>query len=1181
MAITREKNRRFLAVAEYLESENTSTVTIIDLKNTSGYKRLRELKLSDPNIKFSTLAFSKDSKLICGISNGLGVIWDWYKEKIIGKKDLNADVTRVCINPKDSHLVSTSGPNHWRTWRIEEKSFKDQPLISKLAQTQNFTDHDWIDDDTAVAVTDMSEIFISRDNQIIKYFEFGFGNLTGSNLANASITCIIGFSRGFIVTSDEGHLAIYEHTETNDFEEQITSEQYTFLKTWHSGKKQSIVSVALMNSEEKLAIALKSNDICICNLSQAMTPDGVKFEVFCGGFHSGRVKEMDLATQRPLLATCSDVDHTLRIWNYHSMTCELAKKLYIVQSDAIDTSQVSDIKPLLSVAFHPSGYYLAISFVDKVRMFHLLLDELRLFRDIATPSCNLLKFSMGGHFLAIVSGLSIYIYKAYTLQLVTLIQAHTSPIQDMGWASKDSKLVSIGSDGSIYTFLTTNWAIEKQEHSIKINYKSMALSNDNIVIHGVESTQNLLIEKTAENINKTFAIEKKLSQVCFFTSMHQAPVFIASTDEGSIINYGSSISSNFIEEINAHQGIVTKLRASPDGKFVFSGGEDGSIFIFKVDEPIEILHAIPEGKEKEVSNKIVDDSLADIVLIEREKLEKFRAEVEKKRQELDEMNHKLNHSTKLRESRHQASLQELKESLQENIKAKRIRINELSAQKEKQEKDYERQLRQLENERMMDVDNLEKEYERKLGIEDERFRQLEHDKVEMKQYYEEQLRSLKIHNESTIISLEKAFKDALWKAQEEYESTKKTSDELTSVYERRLLQQEDEHEIEVMDLKSKYKKQLKDLKETGAKLLNTNKNLKNFQNSANFEKSKEKGKIEDAARRIREKTERIQDLLKSIKNLEQSIKVKEEILVKHDSEISEYKHQIKSLEGQKNNLTNRKREIIDELQPKDNEIEILENRLKSVKADLLKEKKDNEELERNMNRMDELIKHIKNDNKVKEESILRIDKVIRSIINDIHYGSSLGYKQKINEMKSLYQAYVIDDGKLQRKDADSIEEIENQIRYKEKSITGLHNKQLKAMKRFKVDLRKRTQENSTLIQELNKLRLEKKNDEIKIKMLGQELDKLREDLEGFKKNNKSKISVGAPASVGKNKVESQTPYLNYLSKPSAVDSRLTSLQDRQRIIDLQNELEEKKEQNFYLRMEIDQLKELARQRRLL
>jgi hypothetical protein len=82
--------------------------------------------------------------------------------------------------------------------------------------------------------------------------------------------------------------------------------------------------------------------------------------------------------------------------------------------------------------------------------------------------------------------------------------------------------------------------------------------------------------------------------------------------------------------------------------------------------------------------------LADIVLIEREKLEKFKAEVENERTELDKMNHTINQSTKIREAQYQAKLQEIKDSVLENIKAQQIRITELSAQKARQERDYEK-----------------------------------------------------------------------------------------------------------------------------------------------------------------------------------------------------------------------------------------------------------------------------------------------------------------------------------------------------------------------------------------------------------------------------------------------------------------------------------------------------------
>ena len=739
----------------------------------------------------------------------------------------------------------------------------------------------------------------------------------------------------------------------------------------------------------------------------------------------------------------------------------------------------------------------------------------------------------------------------------------------------DRKLVTVGSDGAIYEFFTNNWAQEKEQQNPRVKYRSMALAGEVIIANGIEGSQPILMVKNLDSTVKQITMDKDISQVCFFNTVHRSPVYLASTFEGSVIYMGNSLTKENNEEMFTHQGQITKLRASPDGKFVFSAGEDGSIFIFKVEESNEILHAIVDGKEKEKdsanANKIVDDSLADIVLIEREKLEKFKAEVENERIELDKMNHTINQSTKIREAQYQAKLQDIKDSVLENIKAQQVRITELSAQKTRQERDYEKKLKQLEGDHNNEVDSLESLYERKLEIEDERYRQLEHDKVEMKQYYEEQMRNLRQHNESTIENLEKAFKDALCKAQEEYESTKRTAEELNDVYERRLLQQEDEHEIEVLDLKDKYEKQLKELRETSEKLKSTNKGLLSCQNKANQEKLEGRGEIGKKNQNITKKKEEIFDLRKQIKSLEQAIKEKEETLMKKDNKIYEYKHQIKELEDTKKELHKKKKDILDEIQPKDEEIDILTGRLKSVRGDLLKERKDNEEQERNMNKMDELIKHLKLDNKLQEEHTATTDKIIRNIINDIHYAHSLDNKLKADEMKNLYQAYVIDNGKVQRKDADSIEEIEHQLRHMEKSITGIHDTQAKSMRRFKVDLRKRTQENSTLIQELNKLRLEKKNDEVRIKQLEQELEQLTETM---------KLKTFTPKPVvntGKNKVQSITPYLNYLSKPSAVDNRLASLQDRQRIIDLQNEFEEKKEQNFYLRMEINELKELIKQ----
>ena len=56
----------------------------------------------------------------------------------------------------------------------------------------------------------------------------------------------------------------------------------------------------------------------------------------------------------------------------------------------------SAVKPVLSIALHPSGYYMAAGFIDRVRLVHVLDDELRDFRKLDHKNCSRLKFSTGG-----------------------------------------------------------------------------------------------------------------------------------------------------------------------------------------------------------------------------------------------------------------------------------------------------------------------------------------------------------------------------------------------------------------------------------------------------------------------------------------------------------------------------------------------------------------------------------------------------------------------------------------------------------------------------------------------------------------------------------------------------------------------------------------------------------------
>jgi WD40 repeat protein len=77
---------------------------------------------------------------------------------------------------------------------------------------------------------------------------------------------------------------------------------------------------------------------------------------------------MDICLQRPIFATLSRKENTIRLWNYKKPNCELIK-VFESKSDGIE-QMGSELINCLSL--HPLGYYLAVGCCDKLRIYHIL-----------------------------------------------------------------------------------------------------------------------------------------------------------------------------------------------------------------------------------------------------------------------------------------------------------------------------------------------------------------------------------------------------------------------------------------------------------------------------------------------------------------------------------------------------------------------------------------------------------------------------------------------------------------------------------------------------------------------------------------------------------------------------------------------------------------------------------------
>ena len=132
---------------------------------------------------------------------------------------------------------------------------------------QNFTSHAWTFDNMLITVNDMGAVYVAKDYEIIMNIPNGFGTLYDPVYGQGGMgaTAVLCTSRGFIIGSDEGTIALWERAEIHDLG---TNEEvlFTCIKVWGTGKKHGIVSLALNTNEDTLGMSLRNNDIGTCSL---------------------------------------------------------------------------------------------------------------------------------------------------------------------------------------------------------------------------------------------------------------------------------------------------------------------------------------------------------------------------------------------------------------------------------------------------------------------------------------------------------------------------------------------------------------------------------------------------------------------------------------------------------------------------------------------------------------------------------------------------------------------------------------------------------------------------------------------------------------------------------------------------------------------------------------------------
>jgi hypothetical protein len=187
---------------------------------------------------------------------------------------------------------------------------------------------------------------------------------------------------------------------------------------------------------------------------------------------------------------------------------------------------------------------------------------------------------------------------------------------------------------------------------------------------------------------------------------------IGGTDKGSLhvftypfnldLGNGTHLASPLLDQITAHAGEVTKILLSPDSKYLFSAGTDGTLFIFSVTEaPImfdkngqlttsnagDDLDKLEDlaGASNGGGPQIVDEALADIVLVRKQEMEEWRSKQESLQVKLSENQRKVEQKLRETKKKYERQYQEIERQKDLDIKDLEKRYEDLRKQKELQD----------------------------------------------------------------------------------------------------------------------------------------------------------------------------------------------------------------------------------------------------------------------------------------------------------------------------------------------------------------------------------------------------------------------------------------------------------------------------------------------------------------
>ena len=497
-------------------------------------------------------------------------------------------IHQCSFSPFDSSVVCLVGRDCVKYYRLVDSEMR--LLTETIVKDHNFISHCWLrqPDDHVIAGADNGSIVLFRSGE--KAF-----HLTCCSALDTPIASLTTVPGGFVAGVNPGKFMFFNiNCGQNVKRPVLNDENFNLVHTIVSElSKREATSIAINPSEDKLCAITADGQLLTMPLHTSgstsiflRNSDSIGYAVT--PFHTAKaIVGLDVCAKKSLFVTVGR-DYTFRAWSIKSHKSDLVKEFG---------------EEMFSVALHPAGLHVAIAFLDKLRLYHILLDDLRLCVELPVKCCRVCVFSQGGNLLATANGNIISVFDSHSGDRVVDLRGHNRKVRSLHWLQSGTQLLSCGQDGMVYLWnlngpsrtaefvkkrsMFTSVVIAQEKESRSSGAGTGTGTDD----HREESvfvvgSDKILSELKMPDLTarKHHDVAAMLTHLVLSTKRN---ILLASAGDPGKPGYVKAYTYPITGDSNDFKCLgacITALQLTPDGQFLLIGDEAGCIALFEITE---------------------------------------------------------------------------------------------------------------------------------------------------------------------------------------------------------------------------------------------------------------------------------------------------------------------------------------------------------------------------------------------------------------------------------------------------------------------------------------------------------------------------------------------------------------------------------------------------------------------